>query len=357
MPINAVITGTGSFLPGKRMPNEAFVEHTFYKPNGELVTKPSSEVVQKLREISGIYERRYIEDHHDSADLGAFASEKAIESAGIDKESIDEIIVAHNFGNMVHGDRAHHLIPNLAALIKNRLGIQNPDCTAYDVLYGCPGWLLAMHMANQSIATGYSKRVLVVGVEVITRILDPHDLDSMLFGDGAGAVIVDAVEEEEKRGILYYKSVSHCEEEVEYLEMGTSYNPDSTIGTTVKMRGRNVYKYAVNEVPKVITDCLNKVGIGLKDVAKLLPHQANEKMLMAIGEKLFKQHNLVDVDLSACIPISLRELGNASVATIPTLLDMILRGDMPEHALHEGDTVVMASVGAGMHTNGLVYRF
>ena len=353
---NAVITGTGSFLPGKIMSNEDFMGHTFYKSNGERITKPTSEIVQKLRDISGIRERRYIEDHQDSADLGAIAGRKAIEDAGVDMETVDGIIVAHNFGNMVHGDRAHHLIPNLAALVKHKIGIKNPKCTAFDVLYGCPGWLLAMQQAHMAIASGYNKRLLVVGVEVISRILDPHDMDTMLFGDGAGAVLVDAVEEEEKRGILYYESVSHCEEEVEYLEMGDSYNPESTIGTTVKMKGKKVYRYAVNEVPSVVTSCLEKTGIQLADVTKILAHQANEKMLIAIGEKLYNQHEL-EVDLCERIPISLQMLGNASVATIPTLLDMILKDEMRGHTLNEGDVVVMASVGAGMHANGLVYRF
>ena len=353
---NSVITGTGAFLPGKIMSNEAFIGNTFYKSNGEQITKPTIEIVQKLRDISGIYERRYIEDHHDSADLGAEAGKRAIEDAGVDMETVDEVIVAHNFGNMVYGDRAHHLIPNLGALVKHKIGIKNPNCTAYDVLYGCPGWLLAMQQAHMALATGYKKRVLVVGVEVISRILDPHDMDTMLFGDGAGAVLVDAIEEKEKRGMLYYESVSHCEEEVEYLEMGESYNPDSTIGSTVKMRGKKVYRYAVNEVPKIVTSCLEKTGVQLADVAKILAHQANEKMLIAIGEKLYAQHEL-EADLCERIPISLRELGNASVATIPTLLDMILRGEMRGHSIHEGDLVVMASVGAGMHANGLVYRF
>ena len=338
------------------MPNEAFIGSTFYKSNGEQITKPTQEIVQKLRDISGIYERRYIEDDHDSADLGAIAGKHAIEAAGIDKETVDEVIVAHNFGNMVYGDRAHHLIPNLAALVKHKIGIENPNCTAYDVLYGCPGWLLAMQQAHMAVATGYKKRVLVVGVEVISRILDPHDMDTMLFGDGAGAVIVEGIEEDEQRGILYYQSVSHCEEEVEYLEMGHSYNPASTIGTTVKMRGKKVYRYAVKEVPKIVTACLEKVGIELKDVAKILAHQANEKMLIAIGEKLYAQHEL-EVDLCERIPISLRELGNASVATIPTLLDMIMRGEMRDHTINKGDIVAMASVGAGMHTNALIYRF
>ena len=281
---------------------------------------------------------------------------EAVEHAGVDKETIDSIIVAHNFGNMVHGDRAHHLIPNLAALVKHKMGINNPGCSAYDVLYGCPGWVLGMHQAQQAIATGYAKCVLVVGVEVISRILDPHDMDSMLFGDGAGAAIVAAQESEEKKGILHYSNVTHCGEEVEYLAMGTSYNEESDLGTTVKMKGKNVYRYAVNEVPEVISACLAKLGIPLKRIAKILVHQANEKMLMAIGEKLYQKHDL-HVNLCDRIPISLRETGNASVATIPTLLDKILRDEMPEHHIHPGDMVVMASVGAGMHANCLVYQF
>ncbi len=353
---NAVITGSGSYVPERKVPNTAFLDRSFYKRTGEPVTKSATEVVEKLREISGIRERRYIEAHHDSADLGAIAGGRAIRAAALNKERIDEVIVAHNFGNLVDGDRTSRLIPNLAALVKHKIGIKNPACTAYDILYGCPGWLLAMHQAHQAIQTGNAERVLVVGVEVISRVLDPYDMDSMLFGDGAGAVVLEAREEEEQRGLLAYQSYSHCEEEVEFLAMGPSYNRQADTGTCVKMKGKSVYRYAVNHVPDVVTACLEEVGIGLEDIAKLLIHQANEKMLLAIGEKLGRQHDL-EVDLCELMPMTLSTLGNASVATIPTLIDKILRDEMPGHVLHAGDTVAMASVGAGMHANCLIYRF
>ena len=356
MPTNAIITGTGSYLPETRVPNEAFLQRTFYRSKGVRMTKPTSEIVKKLGEISGIYERRYIEDDHNSADLGALAGSRAIEAAGVEKESIDSIIAAHNFGNLEFGDRSSRLIPNLAALIKHKIGIKNKHCTAFDVLYGCPGWLLAMNQAHMAIATGQARRVLVVGVEVISRILDPHDMDSMLFGDGAGAVVLEAQEEEEKRGLLYYQSYSHCEEEVEYLGVGESYGDGPVGEATVKMNGKSVYRYAVNYVPDIITACLEATGISLGQLSKILVHQANEKMLVAIGEKLCARHG-IEADLCALMPITLQNFGNSSVATIPTLLDLMMRGGMNGHTLSKGDVVAMASVGAGMHANCLVYKF
>ena len=356
MSINAVISGTGSYLPEKKIPNEAFLSNTFYNSRGERITKPTQEIVKKLGDISGIYERRYISDRHDSADMGAIAGLRAVESAGVDGETIDSIIVAHNFGNMEPGKRTSHLIPNLAALIKHKMGIKNPLCTAFDVLYGCPGWLLAMNQAFQAIAVGHASRVLVVGVEVISRILDPHDMDSMLFGDGAGAVVLEGEESDERKGVLCYQAYSHCEEEVEFLEMGSSYYEGAAFDTTVKMKGKNVYRYAVNYVPDIITTSLEDVGIPLSKISKILVHQANEKMLLAIGEKLCTRHEL-ELDLCKVMPITLRNLGNASVATIPTLLDMIMRQEMNGHTIEPGETVVMASVGAGMHANCMIYTF
>jgi 3-oxoacyl-[acyl-carrier-protein] synthase-3 len=195
--------------------------------------------------------------------------------------------------------------------------------------------------------------VLVIGVEVITRILDPHDLDTMLFGDGAGAVILSREENAEKRGILTYKAFSHCDGELEFLKMGGSYREN---GQEIhpKMQGKKVYRYAVEQLPTLVTDCLEQAGVAIKDVSKFLFHQANEKMIYAIADALFKRHG-VRGDLEKLVPLTINYTGNSSVATIPTLLDLILRGQLPPHKIKSGDVVVMASVGAGMHANALVY--
>lgn len=354
---NSIIVGTGAYLPEKVVPGSHFHGNTFYRKNGEPIEKPGEAITNKLEEISGIRERRYIEDHYQTAHMAALAAQKAIESADIDKEQLDSIIVAHNFGNLADHSQGSHLIPNLAALVKHHLEIKNQSCSAFDLLFGCPGWVQAMIQANQAIAAGDATHILVVGAEAMSRVLDPHDPDSMLFGDGAGAVVVSAVEEEQQRGILANKTYSNCEEEVNYLKMGASTNPDLDRGLYVKMQGKKVYRYAVENMPGLIHECLKKADVSLKNVNKFLLHQANEKMLKAIFEKTLDGAEDVEAKFCKQVPVILQNIGNSSVATIPTLLDVMMKGQLPEHNVAQDDVVVMASVGAGMHTNCLVYKF
>jgi 3-oxoacyl-[acyl-carrier-protein] synthase-3 len=357
--LNSVIVGTGSFLPEKVIDNDYFLNHTFYKNDGTLITKPTEQIVQKLQDISGIESRRYASDNMDTVGLAVKASFAAIEDAGINKETIDGIIVAHNFGNLKSGLTYPLLLPNLAALVKNQLGIKNHHCFAFDLLFGCPGWVQAMIQAHQSIATGAAKNVLVVGVEVLSRIVDEHDLDSMLFGDGAGAVILQAKESETKTGILCSHTFSHCLDDADYLKMDVSYNeikqtedPDMFM----KMNGRNVYRYAVTFVPDLITECLEKNNTKIEEIDMFLFHQANAKLIKAVGEKLFKIHDY-DGDYDKLVPITLQKTGNSSVATVPTLLDEVLKDQLADYKIKPGDKVLMAAVGSGMHANCLIYQF
>ncbi len=352
---NSIITGTGAHIPSRKITNEYFLNHRFYKKDGTPIVKDNRLVVAKLEEISGITERRYIDFGHDSAQMGYLASKQAVEAAGIDPETIGGIILAHNFGNLRPDDPQPHLIPNMAAMVKNRLGIKNPECVAFDLLFGCPGWLQAMIQAHLMLAAGMAKHILVVGVETMSPILEEHDLDGMLFGDGAGAVVLSAVEESEKRGVLSFKTVSHCEDEVDYLNMGPSCKP-GVPGHQVKMKGRMVYRYAVQNVPGVVMDALKSADIPISQIKSFLLHQANEKMLRAIVDRLLTQNNL-EGDIDALLPLSVQWFGNSSVATIPTLLTMILNGDLPPHVLSAGDDIVFGAVGAGMHANAMVYRF
>lgn len=352
---NSVITGAGSYLPEKKMTNQDFLEAEFLYESGERIPKSNRLIIEKLRQISGIRERRYVEDGQDTAQMAAIAGERAIANAGLDKEQIDGIILAHNFGNIPPGAVQGHLIPNLAAITKGRMGLQNPACFAFDILYGCPGWLQGLILAHQHLVTEQLNHVLVIGVEVITRILDPHDLDTMLFGDGAGAVVLSREESDTKRGILSYQAVSHCNEELEFLKMGDSYNKDAPEALHPKMQGKKVYRYAVEQLPVLASNCLEKAGIPLGDVSKFLFHQANEKMILAIADALFKRQGLKG-DLEKLVPLTINFTGNSSVATIPTLLDLILRKELPPHEINSDDILVLASVGAGMHANVMVYR-
>lgn len=356
MAINSIIVGTGTYLPKKIVPNIAFTKNQFIKKTGQVVNKASIDIINKLEQISGIKQRRYLADDTNTAQIGAYAGEAAIQDSGVAKEDIDQIIVAHNFGNLPSGECRSYLLPNLAALIKKEIGIKNPKCKAVDLLFGCPGWIEGLIQAHYILQSGRAKNILVIGVDSMSRILDEHDLDSMLFGDGAGAAVLQAEESNEKRGILAEETYSHCEEEVEYLTMGKSNHPEKNKRLYIKMQGKNVYKYAVNNVPGLVSECLNKASVQIQQVAKFLFHQANEKMIMAIAERIFKQHNY-EASAEKVLPLTVQDLGNTSVATVPTMLDLIMKNKMPNHQLHTGDTVVMASVGAGMHCNCLVYKF
>lgn len=356
MHINSVISGTGAYLPENVVPNSDFQKNKFYKKKGETLEKDSKAIVKKLEEISGIRERRYIEDHHDTAELAVIAGKRALEDAGFTGEELDGIIVAHDVGNLVHGQQFTYTVPNLAAVVKKRLEIDNYKCSAFDIMFGCPGWLEGVILAHQRIACGQAKHILVIGVEVVSRRMDPHDLDSMLFGDGAGAMIISAQESDEKKGILNYETWSHCTNgEPEYITMGPSYNEDYQDGLYVKMQGKMVYRYAVTVVPDLINSCLEKAKMPLTEVDKFVLHQANEKMLIAMGERIYKHHN-IEGDIEKMIPMNLYKTGNTSVATIPTLFDQIVKGQHEGHSINEGDLIVMASVGAGMHANCMLYR-
>lgn len=355
--LNSVIIGTGSYLPEEVIENSYFLNHKFYKNDGSKVTKPTEQIVQKLQDISGIESRRYAGKDSDTVTLAVKASQAAIADSGIDKEKIDGVIVAHNFGNMKHGHQSSLLLPNVAALVKNQLDIKNHRCFAFDLLFGCPGWVQAMIQAHQSIATGAATNVLVVGVEILSRVVDEHDLDSMLFGDGAGAVILQAQEGDTRKGIICSNTYSHCLADADYLNMGISYNQDEEKSDMfIKMNGRNVYRYAVTHVPDLISECLEKNNMDISEISMFLFHQANAKLIKAVGDKLFKQEDY-NGEYEKLVPITLQHTGNSSVATVPTLLDNVMKDELKDFKINDGDKVLMAAVGSGMHANCLIYQF
>lgn len=355
MPTNSVVVGTGSYLPQNVITNDHFLQHAFYRKDGSLMQKEPKEITTKLQQISGIRERRYASTNEDSADLSATAGMAALADAKISKEDLDGIIVAHNAGNMKHGDTKPHTIPNLASIVKSRLGIRNPNCIAYDIIFGCPGWIEGMTQAHRMIAIGDAKNVLVIGVDILSRYVDDHDLDTMLFGDGAGAVVLQGQSSENQKGIICYQNYSHCTTEVDFLKMGPSYKVNGSEDIYIKMEGRQVYRYAVTHVPELVNNCLQKAGIPVEEVDHFLFHQANEKMIVAMAEKLFKMNGLKG-DIQKVLPMIVQCTGNTSVATVPMLWDAIKQGELPNHTIKEGDTLVLASVGAGMHANCMIYK-
>jgi 3-oxoacyl-[acyl-carrier-protein] synthase-3 len=245
-------------------------------------------------------------------------------------------------------------VPTLASRVKHRLRIKNPYTVAFDLPFGCPGWLQAMITADYFIRSGDAKRILVIGAENLGRVSDPHDIDSMIYSDGAGATLLDATDED--AGIVSHLTRTDAYEHAFLLRMAESYNPERNSNEIfIKMDGHDIYKYAVKTVPLVVKQNLEKAGLGLDDVKKILVHQANEKLDAAIIKRLFDLYKVKEVP-AGIMPMIISWTGNSSVATLPTLLDLIMKGKLNGHRLIAGDIVVFASVGAGMNVNSMIYK-
>lgn len=348
------ITGTGNYIPALIEKNENFHQHEFLNTDGSDINHPNKTIVDKFKAITGITERRYADDRLTSSDLGFLAAQKAIEDANIDPETIDYIICAHNFGDVKANTIQSDILPCLASRVKHNLRIKNPKCVAYDILFGCPGWIEGVIQAKAFIKSGMAKRCLVIGSETLSRVVDKHDRDSMIYSDGAGATIVEELEDE--GGILAHETASFTYDEAYYLYFGNSNNQDLCRDTRyIKMHGRKIYEFALTNVPLAMKTCLDKSGIDIKDLKKILIHQANEKMDEAIIQRFYKLYKMdVPEDI---MPMSIHKLGNSSVATVPTLFDLIRNNKLEHHSINKGDVIIFASVGAGMHINAIVYKY
>jgi 3-oxoacyl-[acyl-carrier-protein] synthase-3 len=351
------IKGTGSYIPENIVENKDFLQHVFYDQKQQIISGEIQEVINKFKKITNIEERRYADDSMVTSDLAFIAAEQAIRSADIDRETIDGIIVAHNFGDVKKDNRQSDLVPSIASRVKYKLGINNPKTAAFDLIFGCPGWLQGVIQANYQIKAGYAKRIIVIGSEMLSRVSDPHDRDSMIYSDGAGATILEAVESDEPTGILSLAVRTDAINEAQLLGMKGSNSPHHAKHEIyLKMEGRKLYEYALNNVPSLVKECIDQAKLTLKDIHKVLIHQANEKMDEAILERLFKLYDEVNIP-KHIMPMIINKLGNSSVATLPTLLDLILKNKMEDHKITTGDTVVFASVGAGMNINAITYKF
>ena len=351
--MNIKITGSGSYIPTEIVSNKDFSQHVFLNDDGTPFPHTNDIVAEKFLEITGIQERRYVTDDLQTSDIAFIAAKKAIEDAKIDPETLDYIIFAHNFGNVKKGAIQTDSLPSLATRVKFDLRIKNPKCVAYDMLFGCPGWVEGVIQAQAFIKAGMAKKCLVIGAETLSRVVDLHDRDSMIYSDGAGATIIEATDED--GGILAHESATFTYDEAYYLFFGNSFNkthdPDVRY---IKMHGRKIYEFALSNVPKAMKECLEKSGIDISQIKKILIHQAHEKMDDAIIQRFYKLHGQTPPD--GIMPMSIHKLGNSSVATVPTLYDLLVKGKLENHSIHKGDIILFASVGAGMNVNAIVYK-
>lgn len=352
---NTIIIGSGSYLPNKVIGRDFFLDSEFYTEDGVKIDKPAEETIAKFVEITEIENRRFIDEDLSNSQIGFEAAKIAIADANIDQEELDYIIYASNFGEVTVNGYVDFM-PTMAARVKNKLGIKNRKCITYDMIFGCPGWVEAMILADNLIKANVAKTILVIGAETLSRVTDPHDRNRMIFADGAGAVVVKATNEENV-GIIAHNTICDNGPELNYLANGPSINQDSDqTRLFVRMQGRKIYEYALKNVPAAIKETIEDAKLSIEDIDKILIHQANAKMDYAMIDRLHKLYDVKDYDHSVS-PMTVQDLGNTSVATIPTMFDLIIKGKMEGHTFKDKGNIVMTSVGAGMNINAIVYKF
>ncbi|MFC5196384.1 3-oxoacyl-ACP synthase III family protein [Bizionia hallyeonensis] len=348
------ITGTGSYIPSSIERNSDFNRHEFLNTDGSSLMQNNEVIIEKFKAITGINERRYADKNLTTSDLAFYAAKDAIKDAQINPEELDYIIVGHNYGDVKHNTEQSDTVPSLGSRVKHLLGIKNPKCVAYDLLFGCPGWIEGVIQANAFIKAGMAKKCLVIGAEALSRVVDKHDRDSMIYSDGAGAVIVE--ETDGSGGIIAHESATYALDEAHFIYFGETNNSAITDQRRyIKMYGRKIYEFALKNVPTAMKACLDKSGYQITDLKKILIHQANEKMDEAIVQRFYKLYNMEMPQ--GIMPMTINNLGNSSVATIPTLFDLILKDELTGHTINQGDIIMFASVGAGMNINAIVYKY
>jgi len=353
---NIVISGSGKVIPSEVIDQHHFTNHEFFQPTGERIDVRGDEAALKLESITGIKERRYAAENINTSDLAYEAAKQAISHAGIDPETLDQIIVGQNFGDVRTGSIQTDMVPSIASRVKHLLKIKNPSCTAFDVIFGCPGWIQGVLQAYAQIQAGMINNALIIGADTLSRVVDHADRDSMIYADGAGAIVLEKKTETEKRGILSWGSKTFTLDEAYFLFYGEGYHPEKpNKDLFIKMHGRKIYEFAITQVPQAMKEVIDESGHSITDLKKILIHQANEKMDEAIVKRFYRLYKTPQPE--GVLPMSIQQLGNSSVATVPTLFDMIEKNELDGHEFNKGDLLLFASVGAGMNINAFTYLY
>jgi 3-oxoacyl-[acyl-carrier-protein] synthase-3 len=318
MTLYSKIIGTGSYLPPRRVTNLDLAR--------QLAEKGIDTSDEWIVSRSGISARHYADPGMQSSDLGAAAARNALEMAGIDAGQIDLIIVATSTPDYFGG------FPSTACVVQNKLGINN-HCAAFDVQAVCSGFIYAMSIADSFIRTGMHRKVLVIGTEVFSRILNFEDRTTcVLFGDGAGAVVMS---DSEQPGLLSTRL--HADgNQTDILCVPGKLNAGVVDGSAfLHMDGQAVFKLAVTVLEKVAHEALDAGGLQASDIDWLIPHQANIRIMQGTAKKLGlpMQKMVVTVD----------QHGNTSAASIPLALDQAMR----DGRIRSGQHVLMEGVGGG----------
>ena len=320
--IYSKIIGTGSYLPEKVLTNADL----------EKMVDTSDAWIQ---ERTGIRERHIAADGEFTLDLAEHASRRAIEASGIAASDIDLIVVATT--------TADRVFPSTACLLQSRLG--NRGCPAFDIQAVCAGFVYAIGVADKFVKTGSAKRALVVGAETFSRIIDWTDRDTcVLFGDGAGAVILEASNEP---GI--YSTHLHADGDyADYLHVPKGVSQGYSLekeGAYVEMQGNKVFKFAVKALGDIVDETLQANNMEKSDIDWLVPHQANIRIIQATAKKLNMSMDQV--------VLTVAEHGNTSAASIPLALDNAVRSGK----IKRGETLLFEGIGGGFAWGSALVRY
>ena len=319
------ITGTGSYLPPRRLTNADLV--------AELAANGLETSDEWIVERTGIKARHFAAPEVCSSDLGVEAARQAMQAAHVEASSIDLIIVATSTPDMV--------FPSVACIMQQKLGISG--CPAFDIQAVCSGFVYALTVADAMIKTGSAKRALVIGSEVFSRILDFSDRTTcVLFGDGAGAVVLEASEEP---GLL--ASDLHADGKyVDILCVPGHVSGGKVLGDPVlKMDGQAVFRLAVGVLESAARATLAKASMSEADIDWLIPHQANIRIMQSTAKKLkLPMEKLI---------VTVDQHGNTSAASIPLALDASVRSGK----IKRGDTLMLEGVGGGFTWGAVLLKY
>ncbi len=320
MTLRSVLAGTGAALPRTRVSNEELAQR---------VDTSDEWIVER----TGIRFRHIAEPDETTGTLGAAAARQALEAAGLEAADIGLIIVATATPD--------NTFPATATKVQAMLGA--PDCIAFDVAAVCSGFLYAVSVADSMLRTGAAKHALVIGSETFSRILDWEDRATcVLFGDGAGAVVLSAEDVDDDRGIL----ATRLHAEGQYCDMLYVDGGPSTTGTVghVRMQGREVFRHAVTNLASVLGEVLADTGLSPADVDWVVPHQANRRIIDATAKKLGLPAERV--------VLTVDQHSNTSAASVPLALDLAVR----DGRITRGDLVVLEAMGGGFTWGAAILR-
>jgi 3-oxoacyl-[acyl-carrier-protein] synthase-3 len=319
--MRCVIAGTGGFLPERVVTNNDLTE--WVDTSDEWIA-----------ERSGIRQRHMAADGEYTSDLAIGAGKAALESAGLTAEDLDFIIVATTTPD--------ETLPSTACKVQAALGMH--EGAAFDIQAACSGFIYGLSIADGFIRSGQAKNILLIGAETLTRIIDWEDRTTcVLFGDGAGAVVLQGRDDVGNRGVVASKLRSDGRQhDILYSDGGTSMTGTSG---TIQMEGKDVFRHAVSNLSSVIGEVLAKTDLTQDDIDLLVPHQANKRIIDGVGKKL-----RMDAEQ---VMITIADHGNTSAASVPLALDRAVR----EGKVNEGDILLLEAMGAGLTWGAAVLRW